>query len=277
MHFADSHCHLQDERLAGQLDAVIDRARTAGVSFMVCCGASEPDWTPVADLAAKHAGVFPSFGLHPWYVMKRSPRWLETLRRMLDEHLSAGVGEIGLDHVIGPETFADQLSAFRSQVELAIELRRPVSMHCRRAWGALLETLNSMPGLPRGFVIHSYSGSVETIEPLVKLGAFISFSGSVTLSGNKRAHRSAVAVPSDRLLIETDSPDIMPVIAGTRNEDAPNEPGNLPHIAAAVAALRGVSVEEIAALTVANASRLFGNVQPGMNPPSPDRLWGAGM
>jgi TatD DNase family protein len=111
--------------------------------------------------------------------------------------------------------------------------------------------------LPSGFVIHSYSGPVELIRPLTELGAHFSFSGTVTWSRNRRAHEAAVAVPADRLLIETDSPDLPPSPEDGAAPIALNEPANLPRVLRAVASLRGITAEELAAITWANTSRLF--------------------
>ena len=257
MQLVDTHCHLQDERLSAFIDAVLVRARATGVCLMVCCGTGEKDWLQLDRLAAGNPDILPAWGLHPWFIADRSPHWLETLRQLLEAHPKAPVGEVGLDHAIDEASYADQESVFRSQLELAIELKRPVSIHCRRAWSALIDVLTSLPALPRGFVVHSFSGSVEMIDPLVKLGACFSFSGSITLSGNKRAHKSAAAVPADRLLIETDAPDMPPVIDGVRNADLPNEPANLVYVIEKIAALRGLTPGAVASITTANARRIF--------------------
>jgi len=258
MNLFDAHCHLQDERLAPDLDAVMRRAGQADVRRFLCCGSSETDWPRVADLATRYPGVTPAFGLHPWYVRERSPDWLDMLRRHLLT-TSSTVGEIGLDHAIEPRNDEEHESVFVAQLDLARRLNRPVSIHCRRAWERLLSVLGSSEPLPRGFMIHSYSGGPELVKPLADLGAYFSFSGSITRSGNRRGHRAAREVPADRLLAETDAPDLPPVIHDGDGviEPAVNEPSNLRFIIAALADLRASSIEELAELTWNNACRLF--------------------
>ena len=257
MQLFDAHCHLQDERLAAGLEALLARAAAAGVAGWMCCGSAEADWPAVLMVVGKCPEVRPAFGLHPWYVRERKAGWLERLRALLQEHPYAGVGEIGLDHALEQADPADQEQVFLEQLALSIEMRRPASVHCRRAFGRLLELLPRFPQHPIGFVIHSYSGAAELIAPLARWGAYFSFSGSITRSGNRRGQAALRAVPSDRLLIETDAPDLPPVVNGQPVEGV-NEPANLVHVLQAAAGLRGVPEAEVADQTWANARRLFG-------------------
>lgn len=256
MQLFDAHCHLQDEKLAGDLAGVMARAAAAGVAGAMCCGSAEGDWSATLAVAEKFPAVQLSLGLHPWYVGERQPGWLDRLRTLLAAYPRAGVGEIGLDHALESADRAAQEQAFLDQFALSLELARPASLHCRRAFGRLLELLPRFPRHPVGFVIHSFSGAAELVVPLTKLGAHFSFSGSITRSGNRRGHAALRAVPADRLLLETDSPDLMPVIAGGVPTGA-NEPANMIHILRAAAELRGTPEPELAALTWANAQRLF--------------------
>lgn len=257
MQLADSHCHLQDERIAPEIQGFLDRAASAGIRMFVCCGSAEADWDAVAAMSAR-PGVIACYGLHPWYIRERTPAWREALAARLRSDPRAAVGEIGLDHAIPDRDEADQMRVFVEQLHLAAELGRPASIHCRKAWGAILPALQgSRP--PAGFVIHSYSGSRELIGPLAGLGGFFSFSGTVTWSRNRRAHEAAVAVPADRLLIETDSPDLPPAPENGSAQVTVNEPANLPRVLRAIAALRGMDPGELAAVTWANTTRLFGN------------------
>lgn len=258
MNLFDAHCHLQDDRLAPDLEGAMQRATQVGVRRFLCCGSSERDWPQVAALSRKYPGVIPSFGLHPWYVRDRSTEWLAHLTRALLDTRSV-VGEIGLDHAIEPRNDEEQESVFMAQLHLARELNRPASIHCRRAWEHLLAVLNKSGPLPRGFMIHSYSGAPEFVKPLAELGAFFSFSGSLTRAGNKRGQRAAREVPADRLLVETDAPDLPPVIhdGDHVSEPAVNEPANLRYVVQALAEARGCSMDQIAELTWNNACRLF--------------------
>jgi len=252
MKFFDVHCHLQDKRYAGRLPVVIGKACAAGVERMVCCGCEENDWETVRKMARQYKAILPSFGLHPLYIGTRSPAWLETLKSFLLSVPSA-IGEIGLDHSLEPRNDKDQEETFVAQLHLARELERPVTIHCRKAWGRLLEILRHAGGVRCGGVMHSYSGAPEMVRPLEELGLSISFSGAITRYGNKRGRRAIEFVSKERLLLETDSPDLAPVGAVS----ACNEPANLSIIAREAALLLDKPLEETAELTYKNAERLF--------------------
>jgi TatD DNase family protein len=253
MHLFDSHCHLQDERIKDRLDGIIARAREAGVTAMLCCGTRESDWDDVAGLSQKYPEIIPAFGLHPWFVKDRSLDWLIRLEATLTEYPQAILGEIGLDHALDERNDGEQAEAFIAQLRLARRLGRPLSIHCRKAWAALLSVLEQQCGLSQGGVIHAYSGPPDLIEPLVAFNASFSFSGSITYDRNKRGCRAAAAVPDARLLMETDTPDIPP--QGIASGE--NEPAYLIKIAGRLAGIRGLSIEAIAELTYANAESLF--------------------
>ncbi len=262
MKLFDAHCHLQDERILPRADAVLAQAAAAGVVRLTCCGSSPEDWETLTALAARHRDITSAFGLHPWSVASRRADWLQTLRERLYADPLAGVGEIGLDHALADADPADQWHVFREQWRLASELDRTASIHCRRAWEPMVEAVQS-DDFPKRFVVHSYSGSAEMVPLLAKRGAYFSFSGSLTRSGNRRGRTAAAVVPIDRLLIETDAPDIPPVApdpaTGLRAPIAgPNEPANLPLVLAALSAVRAVSLEELAQVTFDNAGRVFG-------------------
>jgi TatD DNase family protein len=254
MPYFDSHCHLQDERFKDRIGDVVNRARQAGVTYMLCCGTQESDWDAVADLAKRYLEIIPAFGLHPWFVGSRSANWLERLETLLKAHPEAALGEIGLDHAQDLRNDAEQTEVFVAQLKLARILNRPVSMHCRRAWGDMVRILTQQCGLPNGGVIHSCSGPPDLIAQCERLSVSFSFSGSITHDRNKKGAIAAAAVSFDRLLIETDSPDIPP--SGV--DQGQNEPALLPRVARRVAEIRGVAEEKIAELTFSNAMRIFG-------------------
>jgi TatD DNase family protein len=256
--FFDAHCHLQDERLRGFLDAVLSRAEQAGVTAMSCCGTSEKDWEAVKKVAGAHSSLRPSFGLHPWFIADKSRHWDETLLSYLAGIPLAYVGEIGLDHALDESSFADQETVFRKQLAIAAQLGRPVSIHCRRAFGRLVEILNEIGGIVHGGIVHSYSGSAELVKPLEDFGLSLSFSGSITFSKNKRARESVTVVSPDRLCLETDSPDMKPY----HYTGDLNEPASIIPVAETVASLLGASVKDIASRTMINASRIFNRKLP---------------
>lgn len=263
MKLFDSHCHLQDDALFPSVESVIDWAQLSGVERIVCCGTRHDDWENVIGLSGRFTPILPMIGIHPWFVSKNWSGSFQTLETMLRKYPEAGIGETGLDFSSFAKVQADRQERFTNRVEqeecfaahldLARELNRPVAVHCVHAWGRLMEILREHPA-PR-ILLHAFSGAPELIPELVELNCRFSFCGSVTYPNAKRARASAAAVPADRLLIETDSPDFAP--AGCK---LPNEPANLVHVARAVAELRGISPESLAELTSVNAGYFFASV-----------------
>ena len=253
MKLFDSHNHIQDERLFPEVEKVLKRAHLAGVERMAIKGCSEADWPKVEELINRHRGIHAAFGLHPWFIKERSGQCFQTLERLLTAYPQASVGEIGIDHAIEKRDDADQEAVFLTQLEMARKFDRPASIHCRRAWGRLIELLDRFGKLPRGILIHCFGGSAEVATELVKRGAYISFSGSITRPQAKKAAAAIRAVPADRILIETDALDILPQNASPGF----NEPANLRWVLAKAAELRGVSEEWLAEQTFRNAERFF--------------------
>jgi TatD DNase family protein len=206
----DAHNHLQDERLAPWREEIIASMPEAGHAEMVVNGTCEKDWPQVAELARRHARIRPAFGLHPWQVKDRSPDWLSSLRSHLTAHPAAAVGEIGLDRWIEAPDIEAQLACFRAQMALAVELDRPVTIHCLRAFGLLDEALRSIPLPRRGFLLHSYGGPAEMVAGFAALGGY--FSISPYFAHPRKAAQRAVFrhIPRERLLTETDAPDMRP-------------------------------------------------------------------
>ena len=264
MRLFDAHNHLQDTRLAPFLDDVLARARAAGIERMAVKGCSEADWDRVLELAAAHESIHPALGLHPWFVAERTPEWMKHLERLLREHPAASVGEIGIDRAVEPRDDADQEAVFLAQLELARDLDRPVTIHCRRAWGRLIELLDRFGPLPRGLLIHCFGGSAETAAELLRRGAFLSFSGTLTRPDPRKAAAAIRTVPADRLLLETDAPDLLP---RTVPADRPfrdertgrplNEPAFLSFVLERAAELREEDPQRLAEQTFANAECFF--------------------
>ena len=259
----DAHNHLHDSRLAPHLPAIVADLARLGVQHAVVNGTREEDWPAVAGLAAEHAWVLPSFGLHPWNVPDRSSEWLAALTRQLDAHPRAGVGEIGLDRWIEGHDIDAQSEVLRAQLALAAERNLPATLHCLRAWGALWEIVRTEPMPARGFLLHAYGGPAEMVRGFVERGGYFSFN-AYFLHERKAAQREVFAhLPADRILIETDAPDLAPPDARNRHplRDAEgrtiNHPANLALAYAALAELRGVSVEALSAQVAANFTKLF--------------------
>jgi len=254
MKLFDSHNHIQDERLFPDLGNVMIRAAENGVIRMGVKGCCENDWPRVIEIYKTYEGIYPSFGLHPWFIKDRTDQWLQTLENLLVEYPESAVGEIGIDHAIDDRDDEDQEAVFFHQLELARKLKRPVSIHCRRAWGRLIELLDQFGDLPRGMLIHCFGGSAEVAIELVKRGGYISFSGSITRPNARKAGPAIRAVPDDRILLETDAPDILPATA----EGPHNEPAYIRLVLEKAAEFKGCSEMELAERTFRNAEHFFG-------------------
>ena len=205
----DAHNHLQDPRFEGIREDLIATMITYGVSRCVVNGTSPEDWPQVAELAELYPElIIPSFGLHPW--KSPSPNWQQQLTSYLDTVPHACIGECGLDRWIEDYDLELQRDVFTTQLDLASQRNLPLSIHCLKAWGPLLEILESRSLPQRGFLMHSYSGSAELIPRLAKLGAYFSFSGYFLHPRKQNVRDAFSSAPLDRLLIETDAPDMLP-------------------------------------------------------------------
>ncbi|MGZ8939728.1 MAG: TatD family hydrolase [Limisphaerales bacterium] len=258
----DAHNHLQDERLASHLPSIILELESIPVRKAVINGTRPEDWAAVDELARKYQWVIPSFGLHPWYVNHVCENW----RVALGNHVRAqpaAIGEIGLDRWIKDYDSPKQEEAFIWQLRLAAELKRPVTIHCLKAWGRLLEILQSEK-LPSGFLLHSYGGSAEMISRFIDLGGYFSISGYFSHERKKAQREVFKAIPLDRILLETDAPDMaLPAEwkrHSFRNPSSAelNHPADISAIYAFASQLYGIDVEELASRIEANFIRLFG-------------------
>lgn len=264
MRYLDAHNHLHDARLTPHRSEILEQLARLPIERAVVNGTREEDWEAVATLAREQPFVIPSFGFHPWYVASRSPQWLEKLRALLVAHPHAGVGEIGLDRWIEGHDPKVQAEVFLPQLALAAELNRPVTIHCLQAWGALDELLRAHPLPGRGFLIHAYGGPQEMVAGFAKLGAYFSFN-AYFLHERKGRHREVFRhIPVDRLLVETDAPDMLPpdeLIRFPLRDSAGKAVNHPAHIELAyetLAEIRNEPPEKLTEQVVDNFARLFG-------------------
>ena len=264
MKLFDAHNHLHDPRLAARREVILRELPRTGLQRAVVNGTREADWAAVASLAREMSWVVPSFGLHPWFVAERSAGWKAKLTAALEAHPGAGVGEIGLDRWVKDHDLVQQTEVFTAQLTMAAERNRPVSIHCLKAWGAMWDIVRTHPLPARGFLLHSYGGPAEMVTGFVARGARFSFS-AYFLHARKVAQCEVFRqIPIDRLLVETDAPDMLPPAGRNAHPlhdpssgEAVNHPANIELAYAGVAALRGISVEALAAQVAENFERLF--------------------
>ncbi|KAG7575789.1 Metal-dependent hydrolase [Arabidopsis thaliana x Arabidopsis arenosa] len=261
MKLFDAHCHLQDKRVIDKASQLISAALAVGVTNFAVNGTSEKDWDLVKEMGETYPSVVPCFGLHPWFIADRSPHWFKTLKKFFETTPTAAVGEIGLDKgpLAGGIDYSDQLVVFRPQLELAKELNKPVAVHCIDAFDDLLEIMRSVGPFPAGVILHSFNGSAEVVPKLAELGAYFSFSGWFTYIDEKIAKKTLKSIPSDRFLLETDSPDGLPKSDESSSDPKPtlNEPANILAVLDYVANLSNMKKEELAELSYVNSVRLF--------------------
>ncbi|MBI5947031.1 MAG: TatD family hydrolase [Chloroflexi bacterium] len=256
----DTHCHLQDPGFAGSESEAVGRANDAGVAAMLVCGWDGPSNTAALELGAAHRGVFPAVGFHPHEARTVTPAMLAELESLASLPEVVCVGEIGLDFFRDHSPQDDQRRILDAQLEIAVRTGKPVSVHSRGAEDAIFSHLEAyarqspLPaeGRPPG-VMHCFGGNFEQARRYTALGFAISLACTVTYPNNREGRLLAASLPLGSLVVETDSPYLPPqAFRGKRNE-----PMHLRHAVEAVAALRGLTFDEVAAATTATAARIF--------------------
>ncbi|MCR3921008.1 MAG: TatD family hydrolase [Firmicutes bacterium] len=253
MHFIDTHAHLTDPRFQEDYLAVVERARTAGVTTIINVAYDVPSSRAVVALAEQTKDFYAAIGIHPHDAKTASEAAWQELRKLATRNKVVAVGEIGLDYYYNHSSVAEQASALRSQVRLARELSLPIIIHDRDAHEDVLTILREEKAGEVGGVMHCFSGDWDFAQRCLELGFYISLAGPVTFKKPGDLPRVAQKVPLARLLIETDSPYLAPVpCRGKRNE-----PAHVVHVAKMVAQLRNLELAEVAVATSLNARQLF--------------------
>lgn len=256
----DTHAHLTDPKFTEDPAAVVGRAVAAGVGEVLALGYDLPSSEAAVELARAFSGrVYAAVGLHPHEADAAWPGLLPRLRELGADPAVVAIGEIGLDAYRGWSSEANQRRLLSAQLELASELGKPVCVHSRAAEsdivGAMTEFARAAAerGIPVPGVMHCFGGTLEQALPFVEAGFLVSIAGPVTYPKNDETRRLAAGLPARSLVIETDSPYLPP--QGMRGQR--NEPAFIVETARAVAAARGMSLEEVAQLTTENARRAF--------------------
>lgn len=255
----DTHCHLDAAEFALDRDAELARAVHGGVGRLVVPAVDRDSFDAVANLARRHGSVRAAYGIHPMFVDRAREDDLIALADVLERDPAVAVGEIGLDFFVEPRDEARQRHFLSAQLKLAKARGLPVILHVRRAVDAVLGELRRI-GV-RGGIAHAFNGSPEQASEFIKLGFCLGFGGAMTWPRATRIRELAASLPDTAIVLETDAPDIPPVWIGKGR----NAPGELPAIAACLAGLRGVSVEQVTTFTTANAERVL----PGLKRPVP--------
>ena len=259
MIFIDTHCHLSDKAYAGEEEAYIKRASEAGVRLLLQPDIDSSEREDMFALVDRHPDtLLPMIGLYPGSVGKDWRNEIDAMVRFLDKWESdtgrkvVAIGEIGLDYHEGKEFAAEQKEALEWQLDFAARRGLPVNIHLRDAMGDFLEIVRRHKGLKGN--MHAYSGSLESFRELQQLGDWRIGVGGVVTFKNAGLAEVVRNIPLERIVLETDAPYLTPVpFRGRRNESS-----YIPLIAARIAELKGITVEEVAETTTNNAKTLFG-------------------
>jgi len=248
----DTHCHLDFERFDEDRDAIVARAAKAGITRIIVPALELGNCAAVLRLTEQYEGVYAAVGIHPNASADWEDGWIDQIRDFAQHEKVVAIGEIGLDYYWDKSPKEVQHRALRLQLELAAELDLPVILHNRESSADIVKLLEQSP--TRKGVMHSFSASWQIAEAVLAMGFYLGFTGPVTFKKADELRSIIARVPADRLLLETDAPFLTPhPYRGKRNE-----PAYVAYIADRVAAVRGVTVDELAAQTTANAERLFG-------------------
>ena len=256
----DTHCHLDAAEFDADREAVVERARAAGVAQIVVPAVDAGNFERVRELAHRH-GLAYALGIHPMCTGRAGEADLAALRDALGRNAAdprlVAVGEIGLDHFVAGLDRERQAAVFSAQLRLAAEFALPVLLHVRRAVDPVLKQLRTTR-VPGGFA-HAFNGSAQQAAAFVALGFRLGFGGALTFDRALRIRRVAQTLAQDAIVMETDSPDIPPqwryrtAAARAAGATMRNEPAEIAPIGAALARLRGEPVEALAAATTAGA------------------------
>ncbi len=255
--YTDTHCHLALIDGEEPVDAIVDRARAAGVGAMVTVGVDLASSAEAVQVASSFPDVWAVVGIHPHNAIEATEHVLERLQAVARHPRVVGIGETGLDYFRDHSPKIRQEESFREHIRLAKDLDKALVIHDRDAHDDVVAVLLD-EGAPARTVFHCFSGGVDLIETCTAHGWYASFAGNVTFKNAPDLREAAAAARPELLVTETDSPYLSP----HPHRGTTNEPARVPVVAAQLAELHGVTPEEMGAITSANARRLFALPEP---------------
>jgi TatD DNase family protein len=249
----DTHVHLNDEQYHEDLQEVIERAQAEGVTNMVVVGFDRKTIQRAMELAEEYPFIYACIGWHPVDAIDMTDEDLRWIEELTNHPKVVAIGEMGLDYHWDKSPKDIQKEVFRKQIRLARKVKLPIVIHNREATADIMEILKEEHAEDVGGIMHCFSGSPEVAKECVKMNFYISLGGPVTFKNAKKPKEVAAEVPLDKLLIETDCPYLAPhPYRGKRNE-----PGYVKLVAEEIAAIKGVSFDEVALVTSQNAKKVF--------------------
>jgi len=251
--FFDTHAHLHYVDFEQDREAMIQRAESAGVKYFLNVGTDLASSRASLALAESHSNIWAAAGIHPHDAVKATEEDFAAIESLMGHERMAAVGEVGLDFFRDHSPADVQKDVFRRFVEMSLRVRKPLIIHCRDAYDALIEILREIQPSRYAGVIHCFSSDKQVMDKLLELGFYISFAGPLSYKKNDVLREACLACPRDRLLLETDAPFLPPQsLRGKRNESA-----YMLETASVMAELHGLDLAALADLTTCNARRLF--------------------
>ena len=260
MNLIDIGANLAHDSFDDDREDVMQRAADAGVTRMIVTGSSDDSNRRAAELVDANPGVlFSTAGMHPHHASDYTADSDRLIRELAGRETVVAIGECGLDYFRNFSPRDDQLSAFRAQLDIAVETGKPVFLHQRDAHDDFVETLEPvLPRLSRA-VAHCFTGEHESLREFIGMGLYIGITGWICDERRgKHLYEIADVVPDDRLMIETDAPYLLPRTLRPKPKTRRNEPAWLPEVLRVLAEARGQSIEHVAKITTENAERFFG-------------------
>ncbi len=254
MELIDTHCHLTFEQLADDIEAVLARSVTSGVTAWLTVGTDQQHNRKVIELTDRFKNVYAAIGIHPHDAKDVTADTLIELKELAQNQKVVALGETGLDFHYNFSDPSDQKRAFAAQLKIAKELNLPVIIHCREAFDETMEILKQHGRELKGVVFHCFSGSAEQARIVLEYGFYISFTGVVTFKNAKTTREAAEIVPTNRLMLETDCPYMSPE---PMRKQKINEPALMVHTAKYLAELKQMDLTDFANAVTATSKSFF--------------------
>jgi TatD DNase family protein len=254
MNLIDTHCHLTFEQF-GDIEAVIQKSHDAGVTGWITVGTDLNDSRRAIKLAVRFKNMFATVAIHPHEAKLADLQAMAELKKLAQNKKVVAIGETGLDYHYDFSTPQQQRDSFGRHLKLAAELNLPVIIHSREAFDDTLKVLDEFGEGLMGVAFHCFSGSAEQAKIVLDKGYFISFTGVVTFKNAEKTRKAAMAVPTEKLMIETDAPYMSPE---PMRRQKVNEPAFLVHTAKFLAELKGIELADFAGAVTTTTRQFFG-------------------
>ena len=247
----DTHCHLDIEDFDPDRDQVISDALSNGVKYVLIPAIAKSNFSAVQMLCRTHVGFYSALGLHPVFIHQHHDEHLDDLSGAISKERPIAVGEIGLDFAIKTLDKTRQISFFTAQLDIAAEHQLPVILHARKSHDEILKLLKSRGII--GGICHAFNGDLNQAQRYLDMGFKLGFGGMLTYERSTKLHKLAKALPNEAFVLETDAPDL----TGAEHQYSRNSPAYLPEVARSLAKIKDMSLDEIAAITTANAMQVL--------------------